>query len=155
MARTQQDTAEHAPGFPVSPDGKSISLSTGSQLNHTWALGNEAAGLHASEVLIFLTGGRDGTCLSGKLRAPSAEALWRWRVPRYQVPQAMIMYVLLGFPHVAQSVNNPPAMQETWVRKIPWRRERPPTPAFLPGESHGQRSLVGYSPWDCKDSGTA
>ena len=34
-----------------------------------------------------------------------------------------------------------------WVRKIPWRREWQPTPVFLPGESHGQRSLVGYSPW--------
>ena len=27
-----------------------------------------------------------------------------------------------------------------------------PTPVFLPGESHGQRSLVGYSPWGCKES---
>ena len=34
-----------------------------------------------------------------------------------------------------------------WVRKIPWRREWQPTPVFLLGESHGQRSLVGYSPW--------
>ena len=33
------------------------------------------------------------------------------------------------------------------VRKIPWRREWQPTPVFLPGKSHGQRSLVGYSPW--------
>ena len=33
-----------------------------------------------------------------------------------------------------------------WVRKMPWRRARQPTPIFLPGESHGQRSLVGYSP---------
>ena len=33
-----------------------------------------------------------------------------------------------------------------WVGKIPWRRAWQPTPAFLPGESHGQRSLVGYSP---------
>ena len=32
---------------------------------------------------------------------------------------------------------------DSWVRKIPWRRERQPTPAFLPGESHGQRSLAG------------
>jgi len=38
-----------------------------------------------------------------------------------------------------------------WVRKIPWRRERLlPTPVFLSGEFHGQRSLVGYSPWGCK-----
>ena len=33
-----------------------------------------------------------------------------------------------------------------WVRKIPWRRKRQPTPVFLPGESHGQRSMAGYSP---------
>ena len=32
-----------------------------------------------------------------------------------------------------------------WVKKIPWKREWLPTPVFLPGESHGQRSLVGYS----------
>ena len=37
-----------------------------------------------------------------------------------------------------------------WARKIPWRRKRKPTPVFLPGESHGQRSLVGYSPWGCR-----
>ena len=40
---------------------------------------------------------------------------------------------------VAQLVKNPPAMQETWfdpwVGTIPWRRERVPTPVFLPGES--------------------
>jgi len=34
-----------------------------------------------------------------------------------------------------------------WVGKIPWRRAWQPTPVFLPGESHGQRSLAGYSPW--------
>jgi len=33
-----------------------------------------------------------------------------------------------------------------WVRRIPWRRQWQPTPVFLPGEFHGQRSLVGYSP---------
>ena len=59
---------------------------------------------------------------------------------------------------VAQMAKNPPAMQETrfnpWVRKILWRREWLPTPVFLPGEFHAQRSLVGYSPWDPKDSDT-
>ena len=35
---------------------------------------------------------------------------------------------------------------DPWVGKIPWRRACPPTPVFLPGESHGQRSLAGYSP---------
>ena len=36
-----------------------------------------------------------------------------------------------------------------WVGKILWRRKWQPTPVFLTRESHGQRSLVGYSPWDC------
>ena len=37
------------------------------------------------------------------------------------------------------------------VRKIPWRREWQPTPVFLLGISHGQRSLVVYSSWSCKE----
>ena len=41
---------------------------------------------------------------------------------------------------------------ESWVRKIPWKRAWQPTPVFLPGKSHGQRSLVGYSPWGCQES---
>ena len=40
-----------------------------------------------------------------------------------------------------------------WVGKMPWRRERQPTPVFSPGESHGQRSLVGYRPLGYKESG--
>ena len=41
---------------------------------------------------------------------------------------------------------------EPWVRKIPWRRAWQPTPVFLPGESHGQRSLVGHSPHGHQES---
>ena len=52
---------------------------------------------------------------------------------------------------VAQTVKGLAAMQETRVRFLgqedPWRRKWQPTPVFLPGESHGQRSLVGYTPW--------
>ena len=40
------------------------------------------------------------------------------------------------------------------VSKIPWRRAWQPTPVFLPGEYHGQRSLMGYSQWDHKESDT-
>ena len=43
---------------------------------------------------------------------------------------------------------------DPWVRKILWRRKWQPTPVFLFGESHGQRSLAGYSPWGCKESDT-
>ena len=35
--------------------------------------------------------------------------------------------------------------------RFPWRRACQPSPVFLPGESHGQRSLAGYSPWGCKE----
>ena len=56
-------------------------------------------------------------------------------------------------------VKNPPADVgdvrdiefNPWVRKIPWREARQPTPVFLPGESHGQRSLAGYSPWGLQE----
>ena len=43
----------------------------------------------------------------------------------------------------------------SWSGKIPWRRAWQPTPVLLPGESHGQRSLAGYSPWGRKESETA
>ena len=41
---------------------------------------------------------------------------------------------------------------KAWVRKIPQRRKCQPAPLFWPGKFHGKRSLVGYSPWDCKES---
>ena len=43
---------------------------------------------------------------------------------------------------------------DPWVRKIPWRRKWQSPPVSLPGKSHGQRSLVGYSPWSCKELDT-
>ena len=60
-----------------------------------------------------------------------------------------LFIVTMGFPG-GSAVKNSPTIQrhgfDTWVGKIPWRRKWQPTPVFLPGESHGQRSLVGYSP---------
>ena len=56
---------------------------------------------------------------------------------------------------VAQMLKNLPAMQETWIPPLgledPLEREWQPTPVFLPGEFHEQRSLAGYSPWGCKE----
>ena len=43
---------------------------------------------------------------------------------------------------------------DPWVRKTPWRRKWQPALIFLLGKSHVQRSLVGYSPWGCKESDT-
>ena len=59
---------------------------------------------------------------------------------------------------VAQRLKRLPAMRETWVQSLgqedPWRRKWQPTPIFLPGESHGRKSLVGYSPRGRKESDT-
>ena len=43
---------------------------------------------------------------------------------------------------------------DPWVGKIPWKGKWQPTPVFLPGESHGQRGLVGCSPWGCRERDT-
>ena len=60
---------------------------------------------------------------------------------------------VVGFPR-GSVVKNPPASAgnrfNPWVRKIPWKRKWQPTPVFLPGEFHGQKSLAGHSPWSCK-----
>ena len=58
----------------------------------------------------------------------------------------------IGASLVAQMVKNPSQSGDPWIKKIPWRREWQPTPMFLPGEFHGQRSLV--APWGCKESDT-
>ena len=68
----------------------------------------------------------------------------------------IILYIPLGFPsgsdgkESACNVRDPGSIP--WVGKIPWSRAWQPTPVFLPGEFHGQRSLAGYSPWGHKGS---
>ena len=56
---------------------------------------------------------------------------------------------------VAPMVKNLSAMQETWVQSLgqedPLEKGMQTTPVFLPGEFYGQRSLAGYSPWDCAE----
>ena len=65
--------------------------------------------------------------------------------------------IFMGFP-VAQWWRIRLPMQEIQVQSLaqeePLQKERQPTPVFLPGVSHGQRSLVGYSLWGCKESDT-
>ena len=65
--------------------------------------------------------------------------------------RALLIWDSLGFPGCAvvkesacQCRRHKRHKFNPWVGKIPWRRERQPTPVFLPGESHGQRSLAGY-----------
>ena len=59
---------------------------------------------------------------------------------------------------VAQMAKKLPAVSETGVQSLGWEdpleKKWQPTPVFLPGKSHGWRSLAGYSPWGCKESDT-
>ena len=72
----------------------------------------------------------------------------------------LVIFVLwnLGTSQVVLVKKNLPATAgdrfgfDPWVGKIPWRRKWQPTSVFLPGESHGQRSLASYSPWGHKES---
>ena len=111
--------------------------------------------------------------VSGKLlnnTGSPAQALWwprgmgsgeakEWREGRD-------IYVLYGYMDIymyiypRRSSGKEPACQcrrhkghrfDPWVRKIPWRRAWQPTPVFLPGESHRQRSLAPYVPQVCKE----
>ena len=89
-----------------------------------------------------------------------------------RVPLVIILYIVVNicqsqspnsFSQVALVVKNMPACPtraagdsrfNPWVEKILWGRKQQPTPVFLPGKSHGQRSLEGYSPWGRKESDT-
>ena len=68
------------------------------------------------------------------------------------------LWLTMELLQAAETVENLPAMEEAWVRslsqKSPWRRKGQHTPIFLPGEFHGQKSLMGYSPRGCKESDT-
>ena len=68
------------------------------------------------------------------------------------------LYYYMWVSLVAQTVKRLSAMQETRVWSLGWedplKKEMQPTPVFLPGKSHGQRSLIGYRPWGCKESDT-
>ena len=65
--------------------------------------------------------------------------------------QCYLLYVATHKWFPGGSDDNLPAMKETqinpWIGKIPWKRKWQPIAVLLPGESHGQRSLVGCSPW--------
>ena len=76
-----------------------------------------------------------------------------WAMPRHPLQgerQVAVSWITYQAFQVAQVVKNLPALWETrfspWVGKIPWKRKWQPTPVYLPGKSHGQRSLGGYSP---------
>ena len=67
-----------------------------------------------------------------------------------EVPSLVLLYKLATLPHPQCAFAHILIFFiaiDHWVREIPWRRKWQPTSIFLPGKSHGQRSLACYSPW--------
>ena len=85
----------------------------------------------------------------GNLASRFENYIWI-RVDPLCIPRMASHVVLSGKELTCQCRRHKRCRFIPWVRKIPWRGEWQPTPVFLPGESHGQRSLVGYTPWDHK-----
>ena len=97
--------------------------------------------------------------------SPGSHGAYRLNAPTLELKRPRFeseYHHLLGFPggsEVKVSVWNvgdpgliPGSGRSPGEGKIPWRRKRQPTQVLLPGESHGGRSLVGYSPWGHKES---
>ena len=110
----------------------------------------------------------------------NGKSLWYCCAGKFHRQRSLVISTVLGFTRVehdwvtklpdknrtsqvAVVVKNTPAnagdarhvgLQDPWIGKIPWRRAWKPTPVFLPGESHGQKSLAGYSLWGRKESAT-
>ena len=98
-----------------------------------------------------------GTCSKCKMW----DLTWptEWEILRGGSQNYMTTTIIRGFP--GGTSGKEPTCQhkrckrlgfDPWVGKIRWRRAWQPTPVFLPGESHGQRSLAGYSPWGLRES---
>ena len=86
-----------------------------------------------------------------------------WKEPKCPsiddwVKKLFYIYMYIGFPGGSDSKEFACGAGELGLipglRTSPWRRERLPTPVSLPGKFHGERSLVGYSPWDPKELDT-
>ena len=71
-----------------------------------------------------------------------------------QKHQFVSMQPSFGFPGISAVKESTYSAGDPGVGKIPWRRERLPTPVFFPRGFHGQRSLAGYIPFDCKELDT-
>ena len=129
-----------------------------------WTWIRHAKGLRSFEILLTVDPGSWGvtphprwdlffassTCPHAVLSPSTVEALFSGPFSKELFPMWLQICFILGTSLVAKTVNHLPIIQETrfnhWIGKISWRRKWQPTPVFLPGKSHGWRSLVGYSP---------
>ena len=89
------------------------------------------------------------TVLSG-----SQAGLGKYFLERFTLKHNLASQVGLAVKNLTANARDMRLGFNPWVGKIPWRRAWQPTPVFLPGEFHGQRSLAGYSLWGHKESDT-
>ena len=119
-------------------------------------------GLKLIEVPAWLVSGQRSLFLAfllGPHKAPGWGCSRRWTLLLWPSLNLIVSpNTITGFPNGSSSKDSACQRRrpkrlgfDPWVKKIPWRRERQPTPVFLPGESHGQRSLLCYSPWGHKE----
>ena len=81
---------------------------------------------------------------------PTSLAPPEWQADSWPLaPHGRILKLILCWPKTSCVCSK---WFDPWVGKIPWRRKWQPTPVFLLGKFHAQRSLVGYSPWGLKES---
>ena len=129
--------------------------------------------MQGAQVLTLVRELRSTSCMAklknktkSKCFLPEAFILWYMNQPMHHrlfLPQSLCICCFLcsgmGFPSGAKE----PICQcrrhkrhgfDPWVEEIPWRRTWQLTSVFLPGESHGQRSQAGYSPWGHKELDT-
>ena len=74
---------------------------------------------------------------------------WTSVKEKYNFKACQVVLLVKNLPTSVEDIRDIP-----WVEKIPWRRALQPIPILLPGESHGQRNLAGYSPYSWKESDT-
>ena len=129
--------------------------------NSVWPRGLQPAGLLCPWVPPGLE--RVATPFSGDLPHPGIEpaSLRSFALAGSSLLIVPPIFVNMGFAgssvskeYVLKARNRRPRCRlgfvVPWVGKIPWRRKQRLTPVFLPGKSHGQRGLAGYSSWCCK-----
>ena len=139
---------EASAGLEPTPHIRSAVTCSGRRVPSWGAVGSRASGVETSTA----AGGRFAwarPAVNGQARPSASRAAPCSSVPG-RAPREETHPDLEGssFILVAQLVKTPPATRETWVREIPWRRERLPTPVFLPGEFHGLCSPRGHTESD-------
>ena len=108
----------------------------------------------SSATQLLLQGSKFCSCYNTRLYTRSLNLMFFSNLYWY-VPNKPLLPSSLGLPRWLSGKESACQCRRcgsihAWFRKIPWKRRWQPTPVFLPGKSHGQKSLGAYSPWNHK-----